>query len=98
MNEEDLNNILLRVVKVLDHGLIWQETQIKVREVLLQTKDQENLFEKLQQSFKRYPLLLGFCYKLGVGTVKDEKKAFEHWMKDVTSYGHYLVGRSYFYG
>src|SRR2546421_629517 len=107
---EHLDNVLVRVTELLDLGLPWQQTEERVQHIL-ETKDQQhNLFELIRQNSKnsnsrffikrkqKYPLLLGFCYKLGIGTVKDEKKAFKHWKQDTTSYGHYLVGRSYFYG
>src|SRR2546425_730394 len=106
---EHLNNVFVRVTELLDLGLPWQQTEKRVQHILETKDDEQNLvFELIHQNAQgsnsqniwkhKYHLLVGFCYKLGIGTVKDEKKAFKHWKQDTTSYGHYLVGRSYFYG
>src|SRR6266487_5114049 len=97
---EYLDDALIRVTKVLDLNLDWEQREARIKHILLEKKgqNQENLFDITQQNSGQYPLLVGFCYVLGIGTVKDEEKAFEYWLKDTTSYGHYLVGRSYFNG
>src|SRR5947209_18834027 len=95
MDTEYLDNVLIKVTKLLDIGLSWEQTKARVKDILEKPKC---VFELIQQDTTKYPLLAGFCYKLGIQTVKEEKKAFQHWEKDVTPYGHYLVGTSYFYG
>src|SRR6266487_2699650 len=97
---EYLDDALIRVTKVLDLNLDWEQREARIKHILLEKKgqNQENLFDITQQNSGQYPLLVGFCYVLGIGTVKDEEKAFEYWLKDTTSYGRYLVGRSYFDG
>src|SRR2546421_4042923 len=96
---EYLDNVLMRVTKEIDHGLALEQKEAKIKNILA-TKDEEQnpIFDLIQQNAERYPLLVGFCYNLGMGTVKDEKKAFKNWEKDTTSYGHYLVGMCYTYG
>src|SRR6266487_76726 len=96
---EYLDNILIRVTELIDIGL-WNEKGESGVEHLLMTKNLEQSFELdlMQKNAERYQLLVGFCYSLGIGTVKDEEKAVKHWAKDITSYGHYLVGRCYLYG
>src|SRR5947209_4186470 len=96
---ENLENILIRVTELIDLGL-WNERGESGVEHLLVTKNLEQSFvlDLMQKNTERYQLLVGFCYSLGIGTVKDEEKAVKHWAKDITSYGYYLVGRSYVYG
>src|SRR5947209_5900625 len=96
---EYLENILIRVTELIDRGL-WNERGEAGVEHLLVTKNLEQSFvlDLMQENVERYQLLVGICYSLGIGTVKDEEKAVKHWAKDITSYGHYLVGRSYYYG
>src|SRR5947209_3853124 len=93
---EYLENILIRVTELIDLGL-WNERGECGVEHLLVTKNLEQSFvlDLMQENAERYQLLIGFCYSLGIGTVKDEEKAVKHWEKDMTSYGHYLVGRCY---
>src|SRR6266487_635214 len=88
-------NILTQVTEALDLCLLWDQREARVRDILLEVKE-EALFDLINS--EQYPLLVGFCYSLGVETVQNEEKAFEFWSDDVTSYGHYLVGRCYFYG
>src|SRR6266487_5537543 len=96
---EYLDNILIRVTKLIDIGL-WNDRGESGVEHSLVTKNLEQSFvlDLMQKNAERYQLLVGFCYSLGIGTVKDEEKAVKHWEKDITSYGQYLVGRSYYYG
>src|SRR6266487_1026068 len=106
---EYLDNVLVKVTELLDLGLPWEQTEARVKHILETRDEEQNLFELIQQNkrshswfFKKknqkYPLLVGFCYNLGIGATKDEKKAFKHWEEDTTSYGHYLIGRCYCYG
>src|SRR5256714_577891 len=110
---EYLDKVLMKVIEILDLGLVWEKTEARIKQIM-ETKDeqQNSVFELIHHNTQRsislffiksswkqrYPLLLGFCYKLGIGTMRDEKKALKHWKKDTTSYGHYLVGSSYTYG
>src|SRR6266487_3763912 len=93
---EYLENILIRVTKLIDIGL-WNDRGESGVEHLLVTKNLEQSFvlDLMQKNTERYQLLVGFCYSLGIGTVKDEEKAVKHWERDITSCGYYLVGRSY---
>jgi len=88
---EYLDNVLIRVTELIDLGL-WDERGESGVEHLLVTKNVEQRFvlDLMQKNAERYLLLVGFCYSLGIGTVKDEEKAVKHWEKDITSYGHYL--------
>src|SRR5438128_2218585 len=100
MNQEDLDNALMCVIKVLNLGLVWEKTESKIRNIISEIKGQEQktIFDLIQQNAQKYPLLVGFCYRLGIGTVNNDQQAFEQWNKDTTTYGHFLVGRCYFYG
>src|SRR6266487_3960546 len=105
---EYLDNVLVKVTELLDLGIPWKQMEARIKDIL-ETRDKQNLlFELIHQNRhfnswffikkkQKYPLLVGFCYNLGIGTTKDEKKAFKHWKEDTTSYGHYLIGRCYFY-
>src|SRR5579883_2483826 len=96
---EYLDHILKRITELLELGLVWEQTERKIKDLLEMKDEEENyVFDLIQQNPEKYPLLVGFCYSLGIGTVKDERKALNEWDKDATSYGHYLTGRSYDYG
>ena len=104
---EYLDNVLVKVTKLLDLGLPWEQTEERVKHILETRDEEQNLpFELIHENRRlnslknkpKYPLLVGFCYNLGIGTTKDEKNAFNHWEEDTTSYGHYLIGRCYCYG
>src|SRR5438270_11230991 len=96
---EDLDNALMKVTEVLDLDLDWEKEKTKVRNILLEIKgrDGKTVFDLIQRNAQQYPLLAGFCYHLGIGTVKNHQAAFDQWRKDATPYGDYLLGRCYFY-
>src|SRR4051812_49082495 len=80
---EYLDSVLVKVTELLDLGLPWEQTEARVKNIL-ETRDEEKnlLFELIHQNQRfnslkhkqKYPLLVGFCYNLGIGTTKDEKK------------------------
>src|SRR5256885_1139106 len=92
-----IDDIFAKVTSILDHGLLQEEQKIK--EILQTSDDKEiSIFKQCQQSnsLKKH-LILGFCFKLGVGTTANYEKAFEIWKKDNTTYGKYMVGLCYFF-
>src|SRR5256885_1162505 len=96
---EYLDRVLLKVTEVLDLGLSREQTEARIKE-LLEMEDQMHgyVFNLIQKNAQKYPLLVGFCYQLGIGTANNEREGFNYGKKDATSYGHYFVGRCYLYG
>ena len=95
-----LDNVVAKVTKSLDRSLSREQTFTEIKRILERNDHlQKILFDKLvQQDALKYSLLLGFFFKFGFGTRKDEQRAFEQWKKDGTPTGKALVGYCYHYG
>src|SRR6185369_6404339 len=88
-----LDDILAEIIHIMDRGLLWEQTFLAIQGSLeTYNNSQTTLLHKLgqQQDSLKYLLLLGFIFKLGIGTPKDEQQAFEHWKLDSTPYGYAL--------
>ena len=95
-----IDDILTKVINVIDLGLDNKQRDLKIRQILETKYDEQNtLFDLVEhKESSRYSLLLGFCFMLGVGTLKDEKQALKNWEDDDTSYGKYMAGVCYLKG
>src|SRR5579883_1061182 len=95
-----LDDALEKVIHAIDLGLTTKQRNTMVQKILKRKDDQKNtLFDLIkQQTSSRYALLLGFCFMLGIGTLKDETEALKNWEKDDSSYGNYIAGVCYITG
>src|SRR6185369_8137282 len=84
-----IDDALEKVTHVMDLGLNRNQSDLEIQKIL-ETKDnkQNTLFDLIKQHMSpKYKLLLGFCFMLGIGTLKDEREALKNWEDDVTTYG-----------
>ena len=90
-NNTFLDDILGEVYKILGQSLDWEQKNSTIKEVLeARDNEKKSIFDLIkQQKLSKFFLLLGFCYKIGVGTTKDNEQAISCWEKEGTSYGHY---------
>src|SRR6185295_11654492 len=63
-------------------------------------EQQNKLFDLIikQQASSKYALLLGFCFMLGIDTLKDEGEALKYWENNNDPYGKYMAGLCYYTG
>src|SRR5438876_588256 len=94
---EFVDDLFTKLTRVLDLGYKISENEEKFRELFEKNDDRAmSFFNTVGQSAssKQY-FILGFCYKLGIGTLQDDHRAFGNWKKDNTSYGQYIIGICY---
>src|SRR5256885_1985156 len=98
----NFDNVLDKVTHCIDRGLSWEQLSLGIQRIV-ETNDDlpAALFGQIQiqqQHPLKYSLLLGFLFKLGIGSPKNEEQALKYWKNDTTSYGSYLVGKCYHEG